>query len=113
VGSDSAEEFLRICHIPGDVIVPEDDDVALERGIFRGNFGYRPVAELMAIHDGDGAEIASARTSPGRKEDSAGMVVPVEKLLASLGNILQGRHAGLSIHTRIRSYFKPLQELFP
>ena len=78
IRSYGTKQVLGILHIPGYVVVPEDDYVSFERGILRGNLGDWPLAQLAAIHYGNCAEIALARTSPRREQNPTRMVAPVK-----------------------------------
>ena len=78
VGSDGAEKFLGIRNVAGDVVVPKDDYLPVERGILRRDFLHRTLADSPAVHESDGAEIAAVGTSAGRKQNTAGMVAPVK-----------------------------------
>src|SRR5208337_3440133 len=113
IWSNCAKQSLCILHIPGNVIIPKDNYFPCERGIFCCDLSYRPLAQFMAIHHCNGAEITLVRTATGCKNDSISIVVPMKQLFASHWHICKGRHAGLLVHTNMRSYFKALQEFFP
>src|ERR1019366_5150903 len=64
---DGAKQLFCIFLIRGDVVVPEDNSLPVERTVFRRNFGNGPLTQPVLVHHDNRAEIAAVRASPGGK----------------------------------------------
>src|SRR5208283_4778970 len=90
VGSESAKERFCVPQVSRDVVVPQDDDFAVEGSELFDDRLHQPLPQLTLVHHSHGAEIAAERTAAGGKQNARGAVAPMKEVLPRCRGFVQG-----------------------
>ena len=113
VGGEGAKERLGVLDISRDVVVPQDDDFAVEGSELFDDSLHQPLPQLALVHHRHSAEITAERTAAGGKQNSGGVVAPMKEVLPRCRGFVQGRRLKTVVAPGVTSSLKLCQESRP